>query len=155
MNFDDFYKEHYNLACSIARKFVPNNDIEDVTQEIMIRTWKYFHTLEDSRKIFFWFYSIARNCSINYSKSLSIRALSKADEITDDHEIEEYYEDWFDDVRKCLEGVDPLVRDVTLLKIQGYSQKEVSAKLDIKRKQFYDLWAQGKKYLVSELVENT
>src|SRR5690554_1434278 len=148
MKFDDVYTEYYNLVCSIVRKFVPHNDVEDCTQEVFIRVLKYLHTIEDERKSFYWIYSIARNTSINYGKSLSIRALSKAGELNEELEIEHTFEDWYEEAKKCLMDADPLVRDVTLLKLEGYGQREVSGRLGIKRKQFYDLWAQGKELLI-------
>lgn len=148
MKFDDIYKEFYNLGCSITRKFVPHNDVEDCVQEAMIRIFRYMHTIEDERKIFYFVYSVFRNCAINYGKSLSIRALSKAGELDDELEIEHTFEDWYEEAKKCMSNADPLVRDVTLLKLEGYGQREVSERLEIKRKQFYDLWAQGKELLI-------
>jgi hypothetical protein len=74
--------------------------------------------------------------------------LSKAGELDDGFEIEHTFEDWYEEAKKCLSNADPLVRDVTLLKLEGYGQREVSGRLGIKRKQFYDLWAQGKELLV-------
>jgi DNA-directed RNA polymerase specialized sigma24 family protein len=74
--------------------------------------------------------------------------LSKAGELDDDFEVEHTFEDWYEEAKKCLMDADPLVRDVTLLKLEGYGQREVSGRLGIKRKQFYDLWTQGKELLI-------
>ena len=150
--FDKFYKEHYGLVTSIARKFVNSNDLEDAVHEIFIRVWRYFDTIEDERKRFFWLYSVARNGSINYAKSQSIRPLSKGEELPEELEADFHLEDWWEDVNKALAKIDPMVRDVTLLKLQGYNQREVSEELGLGRKQFYDLWSQGKEYLVEHLV---
>lgn len=153
MEFNTFYSDHYKLACSIAKRFVNINDVEDCAQEIMIRTWRYFDTLEDPRKAFYWFFSIARNTSINYAKSQSIRPLSKTEELPEDLESNIEIDNWVDDVEKALSKCIPLVKEVTMLKVEGYTQKEISEQLGISRKQYYEAFTEGKELLVQSLLK--
>jgi len=151
MDFNEIYDTHYSLACSIARKYVNHNDVQDVVHEAMIRVFRYMDTIRDERKSFFFLYYIFKNTAINWGKAQSIRPLGKSEELPEEIYMDQHFENWFEEADKSLSELDDMTRQVTLLKLQGYSQKEVSAKLDIGRKVFYDLWARGKKHLIENL----
>jgi len=153
MKFEEFYADHYKLACSIAKRFVNTNDVEDCAQEAMIRAWRYYDTLEDKRKIFYWAFSIFRNTAINMAKSQSIRPLSKTEELPDDLESNIEIDNWVDDVHKALSRSSQMVRDVTILKVEGYTQKEISEQLGISRKQYYEAFTEGKELLINSLLK--
>lgn len=156
-DFEEFYTGHYGLARSIVRKYVRNDDIDDCVQEAMLRTWKYYHTLQDKRKIFFWAYSIFRNTAINYAKSLSYRNVNDSEylyELDEEEEAiycEQEYYDWYEQAERALSKEEPEVYNVSMMKIAGHTYCDIEKTLDIDKKDIYDYWKRGKEVLIKLL----
>jgi RNA polymerase sigma-70 factor (ECF subfamily) len=118
----------------LARR-VPQSDVEDVVQEVLISIHKARHTYDDKRKIMPWVMAIANFRTTDYLRKHYAGMHHKT---TDISELSEILADKYEDGENN-ENIDELLADVpekhrqilTLLHVDGYTAKEVGKQLSM------------------------
>lgn len=129
--YGELLDELYAELRDYVSRTVPTN-AEDVLQEILITVHKFRHTYDPSRPFLPWLYAIAKH-RIQDNRRSDWRAARRADALarsiasggqSDAAAVR--------DVRDALEELPEKQRTViSLLKLQGYSVKEISKRLSM------------------------
>lgn len=87
--FESIWKEYYQKLTVFVKLMIKDNsfDIEDITQDIMIKVYKNLHKYNPFYSFNTWFYTIAKNLCIDFLKKTSID--KKTSRINDTFEISE------------------------------------------------------------------
>ena len=131
--YAEFLKKISSLLRPFVAKKITSADVEDVLQEILISIHKARHTYDGERPIMPWIISIARFRIADYLRKYYAQMRHKA---VDNEEMENIFADVTDDVFDN-ESIDELLEEVTsqnkqiltLMHVEGYTAKEVGAKI--------------------------
>jgi len=133
--FDDWLAEHRGLFFKVVRAYAFNpHDQEDLFQEISTQVWNSVPKFRGDSKVTTWIYRVALYSAMAWSK--------KERKHRDQHQTINGQEhtllqpsktrnarlDWLYDQISRLDEVD---RSLTLMMLDGYSYKEISATLGI------------------------
>ncbi len=139
MEFKQLWQEYGNHLRGFLRSRVKNPaDVDDLLQEILIKTYQHLTTVKEPEKFLSWLFQIARNTLIDYyrkSRVLTSRQDIIKGAILTDEEPEQY-----EQIRRELTGcIRPFLnllpekyRDaIEMVDLQGISQKELAQKLGL------------------------
>jgi RNA polymerase sigma-70 factor (ECF subfamily) len=133
-----FLYEHYSKALyGIILQIIPQQELaEDVLQEVFVKIWQNIKSYDKTKgRLYTWMLNIARNQSIDRTRSKDFSNRNKTIELSDN-------------VYSSKEGVEANINDVGLKKtlsklpvesrklldlayFQGYTQEEISKIMDI------------------------
>jgi len=119
----------------IAKRIDNEADAEDVLQNVFFKIYQNVSKLKDPEKLYAWVFQTTRNAIIDFYRERKLQTDS-GDEIFDQIAARQNEQDVEDEVMSWLE---PMIgelpekyRDALLLTdIKGFTQKELSEKLDI------------------------
>lgn len=119
----------------IAKRIDNEADVEDVLQNVFFKIHQRLDELKDPDRLYAWVFQIARNAIIDYYRERKI-AVDSSEEVLSEIAVEPTEKDVEEEVLNWLE---PMVEDLPekyreallLTDIQGFTQKELSEKLDI------------------------
>jgi RNA polymerase sigma-70 factor (ECF subfamily) len=137
MNIEEIWNDYGNLLRGFLRSRVKNSDdVEDLLQEILIKTHKNMGSLKDPKKLKSWLFQIARNTLIDYYRkphnTLSVESqLSELQEESSDAQ-----EIMSQELSQCIK---PFIKNlptkygdvVNAIDLQGASQKELAKELGL------------------------
>ncbi len=129
---EEWLKLHKGLIFKVVRSFTVT-DHDDLFQEIIIQVWHSIPRFRHESSVTTWLYRIALNTAIRWTKKEKKYALAaRVDNI--DHIIQENSAP-IDEQLSWLYGeiykLDEIDRSITLLLLEGFSYKEMSAMLGI------------------------
>ncbi|WP_047050006.1 sigma-70 family RNA polymerase sigma factor [Vibrio mexicanus] len=145
VNLDSIWREYQHRLKGFLLKNLDNpSDVDDVLQEIMLKTHTKLHTLNDPNKIKPWLFQIANHTIIDFyrqsKKHHSSNNEGSSNESSSDEEPHLLAEDDEQLIDKLTDCIEPFIQslsseDATLLKaieINGISQKDYAKKNNIK-----------------------
>lgn len=118
----------------LSRKVFQQDLVEDVLQETLLAIHKARHTFIEGKKIGPWMYTIANYKAIDCIRSVSSRKLDyfsydEFDELAQENEEQEFSSA---DLQEALEALpEQQCKIIQLLKIDGFSVKEVAQRLNL------------------------
>ena len=134
MNVETIWAEYQTSLKAFLYKNVTNQaDVEDLLQEILIKTYQNLQNVNDAHKVKSWLFKIAHNSIIDFYRQ------SGKDKVLADNEL--WYNQPQQDVYQQLSrGVVPFINGLeetdkqllTAIEIDGLSQKAYAEKMDIK-----------------------
>lgn len=134
MNLEDIWGKYKVQLRLFLHKNISNpEDVDDLLQEILIKTYENLLNLRDHKKIKSWLFQIAHHCVIDFYRKKSSKTEKIAQELGDE-EIE-------DTVRKELSMcITPFIQALpeedsvllTAIEITGISQKDYANKMGVK-----------------------
>jgi RNA polymerase sigma factor (sigma-70 family) len=143
--FSEIYRDFIHI---FLNKFqIPTQESEDITQQVMLRLWKYLGSYDSSKAKFrTWLVTIIRNTAMTHMSSLSKSNHISADSnelfilVEDDRQnvLEERYEsEWKDYITKlALKNVGKQFRGNTInsfkLSLKGKSIPDIAVQLEMK-----------------------
>lgn len=129
--FGEIVSRYQNRLFHYVRRisYFPNEDIEDILQEVFIKVYKSLNIFDDDLKFSSWIYQIARNATIDAIRKKQSRPQSV------------YFEE--DDILKLFQS-----------DIDVHMQTEVRNHLDIMRKIIDDLPYKYKEVLILRFLED-
>ena len=77
-NYNELYAR---LKSYLAKRISVSNDLEDMTQEILLKVSLGTKSLSSSEKLIPWFYSIARNTLVDYHRKKKVPTSPLEDDI--------------------------------------------------------------------------
>lgn len=121
---------HKRLHSFILSRIKDESNVEDLLQDVFVRTQDRIHTLRDDQKIEPWLYRIARNVIIDHYRSRS-RPKTQQDlwPTSEIHETDKARKEIAECIRPMIERLpEPYRQAVILSEIDGLTQKEVAGR---------------------------
>lgn len=132
--FEKIYNDYVKLVAFSVGKYVKDvDDIKDITNEVFIRFFKNIENIKTSIK--YYLLSTARNLSIDYLKEKNkYEVFENIDDLINENLIESYngYQELVDDLKNVLSLRE--VEIIILHVVDGYTFKEIGAKLNLSSK---------------------
>lgn len=137
--FEYLYDRYSGALCSIVFKMINNHELaEDILQESFVKIWNNFSSYDSSKgRLFTWMLNITRNLTIDTVRSKSYKKQTK---IQSSENIVNYASnnvnenDRFDGLgirKKVALLKEDQKRIIDLAYFEGFTQEEISKKLDI------------------------
>ena len=132
----DILEKHKGIVFKVARSYCSNEfDREDLVQEILAQIWRSLETYNDNFKITTWMYRVALNVAISFyrkDKKIAYKHTEMEDKLLSyDMEAESENEQNLSELYAFINGLNDIDKAVLLMYLEGESQSEIAANLDI------------------------
>ncbi len=165
LEFVDYYRRFIGYVLQHMR--VPENDIEDLSQEILVKLWKKLPEYEKRQAKFrTWLSSVIRNCAVSYFRATrqknklftdaeDIERLTNVKEAEIDRIVELEWKDHLTQLamtrmEKAYHGKSI---EVFLLSLAGHSTDEIKERLGLTTDSVYTLKNRMKKSFVQQVKQ--
>jgi RNA polymerase sigma-70 factor (ECF subfamily) len=133
----DLVWQHYPYLRNVARQWCGDySTADDVVQEAMFKAWRFLPKFRDDSDLKTWLFRITRNCFFNLFKRKA-KFISATRFPEKSHEAMQLRVLCADEtiihLETMLENMEKQERSILTLKMQGYSNTEISTELKIKR----------------------
>lgn len=131
------YDKYSSALYGIILRIVKQEEIaQELLQDTFVKIWQKRSYYDNNKgRLFTWMSQIARNLSINYLNSKSCKNRSKVHPIESNvHALQSHYTIKVEtmDVEDMIKKLDDKYRQIVdLAYFQGYTQKEISERLDM------------------------
>ncbi|CED57540.1 RNA polymerase, sigma 70 factor [Aliivibrio wodanis] len=135
MKLEVIWSEYQSSLKAFLRSKVSNpEDVEDLLQEILIKTHRNLTTISDNQKVKSWLFQIANNTIIDFYRQNKKRTELTEDDLWFDEQNEEQI---VKELSRCLLPFIKQLPDedaelLSLIEIEGISQKEYAEKNGLK-----------------------
>ena len=113
-------------------------DVDDLLQEILIKTYQHLNTVKKPEKLLSWLFQIARNTLIDYYRKSRVETsrqdIVKGAMLTDEEpeQYEQVRRELTNCIRPFLNQIPEKYREaIEIVDLQGSSQKELAKKLGL------------------------
>ncbi len=137
--YNALYDNYSAALYGVITRIIPAEEIaEDVLQDVFIKIWKNFESYDQSKgRLFTWMLNIARNSSIDYSRSKQFKVDTKIQDI--DNSVYEINQKTSSSINVDVIGVKEQVvklKDeykvlIDMIYFGGYTQEETAKELGI------------------------
>lgn len=132
----DIIERHKGVVFKVARAYCSNEfDREDLVQEILAQIWRSLDTYNDSFKITTWMYRVALNVAISFyrkDKTTAYKHTEMEDKLLSyDMEAERENEQNLNELYTFINELSGVDKAVLLMYLEGESQSEIAANLNI------------------------
>lgn len=132
----DLIERHKGIVFKVARSYCCNEfDREDLVQEILAQIWRSLDTYNDSFKITTWMYRVALNVAISFyrkDKTTAYKHQEMEDKLLSyDMEAERENEQSLNELYTFINKLSGVDKAVLLMYLEGVSQSEIAANLNI------------------------
>ena len=133
--FEKYAREIYFFSLDLTKS---DQQAEEIVQDVMLKVWETRSSIDTDRNFTGYLLTIAKNIIYNSFKRKLIerRFAERSDPPESPESIEQKLIQ--DDLRKLLlsgiENLTTLRREVVLMKVDGYTNDEIAAKLSISKK---------------------
>jgi len=131
--FELIYKEYHKNLCVFAESYLPDENIASgIVQDSFIKLWEIRESIMDITKIKSFLYTTVKNLCLNKirdnKKDIDISIL-ESKEFFDETVIQnETYRLFY----KALNKLSPRNKEIILLSLKGYKNREIADELNIK-----------------------
>lgn len=149
MNVEKVWKEYQTSLKGFLHKNISNpDDVDDLLQEILIKTYQKLSTVQDNKKVKSWLFQVANNTIIDF-----YRQRAKGKEVSqDDLWYTDSKESALDQLSACII---PFIKELpaqeaallTAVEIEGASQKETAERMGMKYSTFKSKVQKSRKML--------
>lgn len=135
MKLEVIWSEYQSSLKAFLRSKVSNpEDVEDLLQEILIKTHRNLTTISDNQKVKSWLFQIANNTIIDFYRQNKKRTELTEDDLWFDEQNEEQI---VKELSRCLLPFIKKLPDedaelLSVIEIEGISQKEYAEKSGLK-----------------------
>ncbi|GGK56993.1 RNA polymerase sigma factor SigZ [Amphritea balenae] len=125
------------LKAFLLSKVAGRDDVDDLLQEILIRTHNNIHTLKEASSIKAWLFSIANNVIIDFYRSRARKQGREQQLVADDLWLNEQSEpEFMQGLANCvvpfIQALPAQTSELLMaIDLQGRSQKQLAEELDI------------------------
>jgi len=134
MDIEKILKEYSSqLRNFLSSRMKNKTDVDDVLQEVLIKTFRHFKRIKEPDKIKSWLYKTTRTTLIDYYRKSDKYS---SEEIYDIEDEQEEAKDAKRELSKCLNPFfknlpDEYRKPLEAVEMQGISQKELAEKMGI------------------------
>lgn len=137
--FDALYNNYSSSLFAIISRIIPAEEIaQDILQDVFVKIWKSIDMYDKTKgRLYTWMLNIARNTSIDYSRSKQFKSETKNQDIDNSvYEVNKQRSTSFNtDVIGLKEKVGKLKDDyrilIDLIYFKGFTQEETAKELNI------------------------
>lgn len=138
--FSVLYDDYAPALLGVAFRMVNNKSVsEEILQDVFVKIWKHIDTYDESKgTLFTWMFNITRNTCKDYFRSSQYRyrtlmAKEELDNIPDKYTLQTTSKQMENlDLDLLVQKLGPKYKDIIdLVYVYGYSQEQVSEKLNI------------------------
>lgn len=134
MNVETIWAEYQTSLKAFLYKNVNNpDDVEDLLQEILIKTYQNLRTIKEVSKIKPWLFQIAQHSIIDFYRSQGKAKALQDEELWYEQQTEELHQQLSQCVLPFINGLEEKDKQLlTAIEIDGVSQKDYAQQHDIK-----------------------
>jgi RNA polymerase sigma factor (sigma-70 family) len=168
LNLESIYKEHKNLVYNLALNYTQNiEDAEEISQDVFVAVYENLEDFKADSKLSTWLYRITINKSLDFLKAKKAKKrFAFISSIFKDNTTELLHDkghfnhpgvlleeqESMQQIFACINELSPNQRTALILsKIDGQSQKEVAAIMDLNLKAVESLVTRAKQNLKEKL----
>jgi RNA polymerase sigma-70 factor (ECF subfamily) len=139
--YEYLFDNYYPSLCGYASRFINQKHLaEDIVQEVFLKLWKSESSFDSLSALKSYLYISVRNASLNINRNNSklsgIDEAANKDVLTlqiDDKSIEQVLieEEFYRRIHLAIEKLTPERKRVISLSMEGFSNKEIAAKLGV------------------------
>lgn len=137
--FDVLYDNYSSSLFGIISRIIPAEEIaQDILQDVFVKIWKSIDMYDNTKgRLYTWMLNIARNTSIDYSRSKQFKSETKNQDIDNSvYEVNKQKSSTFNtDTIGLKEEVTKLKDDyrilIDLIYFKGFTQEETAKELNI------------------------
>jgi len=133
--FQDLMEEHKKILYKVCNSYCRSrDDREDLAQEIVIQLWRSFPSFDERCRFSTWMYRIALNVAISFYRRESTRTrhvLSDEERILNAVDETASQPEEIRILYQFIEELDPLLRALVLLYLDGNSYAEIAEAMGI------------------------
>jgi len=131
--FQELFDLHFNALCAFGKRFVQNEAIEDIVQDVFISFWqkkKDFVTTNEAKS---YLYKSVRNKCLNYIRDEIVQQNRLKNSIDLTTEIDDYVieEEVFNQLYQEIKNLPTGSQQVMLLALNGLKNEEIAVQLHI------------------------
>ncbi|BAU65846.1 RNA polymerase sigma-E factor, ECF-type, group 3 [Stanieria sp. NIES-3757] len=161
MKFQQLWQQYKDPLQQFLRSQVKNSaDVDDLLQEIFIKTHQHLNTLKEPEKLRSWLFQITRNTVIDYYRKSRVET-SRQDKVNDtmltDEQPEQYEQirqELTNCIRPLLERLPEKYREaIEIVDLQSKSQKELANKLGLSHSAVKSRVQRGRRMLQNKFHE--
>ncbi|MFA0051465.1 RNA polymerase sigma factor SigZ [Vibrio breoganii] len=126
MKIETIWAEYQSSLKAFLVKNVSNaDDVDDLLQEIMIKTHQNLHRIEDANKVKAWLFQIANRTIIDFYRSRAKQGSVSPEDLWYEEMEESLYQQMSECVLPFIQGLPkPEAELLTAIEIEGVSQKQ-------------------------------
>ena len=135
-------------------------DVDDLLQEILIKTYQHLNTVKEPEKLAAWLFQVARNTLIDYYRKSPVETTRQniAEKAMLTEEEPEQYEQVRQELTKCirpfLNQLPPKYQEaIEAVDLQGSSQKELAIELGLSHSAIKSRVQRGRSMLKAQFEE--
>lgn len=135
-------------------------DVDDLLQEILIKTYQHLDTVQEPEKFLSWLFQIARNTLIDYYRKSRVETfrqdIVKEAMLTDEQpeQYEQIRQELTNCIRPLLEQLPEKYREaIEIVDLQNTSQKELANKLGLSHSAVKSRVQRGRRMLQNKFHE--
>ena len=135
-------------------------DVDDLLQEILIKTYQHLNTVKEPEKLLSWLFQIARNTLIDYYRKSRVETsrqdIVKGAMLTDEEpeQYEQIRQELTNCIRPFLNQLPEKYREaIEMVDLQGSSQKELAKKLGLSHSAVKSRVQRGRSMLKAKFEE--
>ncbi|MBR9728814.1 RNA polymerase sigma factor SigZ [Shewanella intestini] len=136
MSIETIWAEYRSSLRAFLSKNVSNHaDVDDLLQEVLIKSYHNLETIKDTKKLKSWLFQIANHTMIDFYRK---RAKNQTSELQQEHDCAlEETDDIFEQMTDCITPfIKGLSKDeaalLTAVELEGIAQKTYAEQQDIK-----------------------
>jgi RNA polymerase sigma-70 factor (ECF subfamily) len=132
--FERLYRTHVARIYSLTRRMLGNNDADEVTQDIFVRTWQKLGQFRGDSQFSTWLHRLAVNVVIERRRSFALHRERMTDDpaALDLVSVAPARADLTVDFEQAIEQLPAGAREIFVLHdVEGYKHREIAAMLDI------------------------
>ncbi|TDF42198.1 RNA polymerase sigma factor SigZ [Alteromonadaceae bacterium M269] len=134
MNIESIWQEYKtNLKAFLHSKVSNSSDVEDLLQEILLKTHLSLHTLKSTSKIKSWLFTIANNVVIDFYRGKRLQYDSNIEDLWQQEDGEDIHQLFAQCIQPFVNALsDDSATLLTQIDLNGVSQKQYAAMQGIK-----------------------
>jgi RNA polymerase sigma-70 factor, ECF subfamily len=132
--FERLYRAHVAKVHSLTRRMLSNQEADEVTQDIFVRTWQKLSQFRGDSAFSTWLHRLAVNVVLERRRTFAVhRGRMTDDPMALDHvTVPPPRADVKVDYEQALEQLPPGAREIFVLHdVEGYKHREIAVMLDI------------------------
>lgn len=129
-----FFESFYPSVYIFARKYLRDTDIaEDIAQDAFVEFWNRKEQFDDMNAVKGFIYTVTKNKCLNHIKTTNIRQKILRNKLMSDEYFYELVqeEETYRIVHSAVNGLAAKSRNIVLLSMEGYKNKEIAKELDV------------------------
>ena len=131
--FRELFDLHFNALCGFGRKYMNDDSIEDVVQEVFISFWYKKDDFDNLNAVKSYLYKSVRNKCLNAIRDSLVQQKQNEGKLESEIQFENYVieEETFNQLYNEIKNLPAASQEIMLLALNGLKNQEIADELDI------------------------